>query len=278
MLEEIKKIAGQISENYILKDINMTSAIAEAAKRNKLNTEIIKRICELANQNTYLSLFSSTPENRGNISFDLADSEKVINKLKEHNMGENDYLTTPTDYRMGLADVLSDDDDKPAVEVKEDPVIKKIRELSEKVKINEKLKALLSTIKSLESSEKSSIENNILKVSNDCKALVFNGESFGDMAKLALRFTKEKGFNLEKTAKLYTVVQDYLKNKGFNVKEGLTKISSMKTDINADIFKPLEEYHRGLMKIAGFAEMRRNLETITENITKTILEKEENAK
>ena len=184
-------------------------------------------------------------------------------------MGDNDYLSAPGDFRMNLADVIEEPDEE--VESEMDPIEEKIRALAEKVNINQRLKSLLAAIRTLESKEKTDAEENILKVSNYCKAVVFNGESFGDMAKLAFRFTKEKGFDLQKTAKLYGVVQDYLKNKGFNVKEEITKISSLKIDQNSDIYKPIEGYHMSLMKIAGFSEMRKNLETLTEKLSTSII-------
>ena len=154
-----------------------------------------------------------------------------------------------------------------------DPVVAKIRELSDKISINQKLKNLLEGIKTLASTELSSAEENVVKISNDCKALVFNGESFGDMAKLGMRYSKEKGFNIKKTANLYGIVRDHLKSKGFKVEENITKISSEKVNTVASIYKPIEEYHMSIMKIAGLREMQNNLTQITQRLTKEILTK-----
>lgn len=270
MLEKLKKIAGKISEDYLLKNIDMNTAVAKAARDEKMNDEIVRRICEFANQNVYLSLFSD-PVKRGNIVFDLADPEQVLNKLKEKSMDTADYLTPPTDYRLQLEDVITDTDAiKNLKEKTVDPVEKKLRALVERVRLNEKLKQLLNTVKTLEFEEKTAAEKNFTKIANDCKALVFNGESFGDMAKLAMRYAKEQGFGLEKTAKLYEIVHDYLKQKGFRVNESLTKTSSMKVNMKADIYQPLEEYNLNVMKLAGLREMKKSLETATATLSESI--------
>ena len=86
MLSEIKRAAGQVSEDYLLKDINMTDSIESMARKDNLNEEVIKRICELANQNTYLSIFNSSPEKRGNVQFTTADSDAILKRIKEKSM------------------------------------------------------------------------------------------------------------------------------------------------------------------------------------------------
>lgn len=250
----------------------MTDAIEEVARKSKLNEEIIKRICELANQNTYLTLFNTDRNGRGNIQFDMADSEEILNRLKEKAMAVSDYLTAPTDFRATLAMAIpSGDDVAEKIEEVIDPLQEKIRNLAERISLNDKLKALLANIKTMEYKEKEDAEKNVVKVSSDCKALVFNGESFGDMAKLALRFTKEKDFPLEKTAKLYDLIHEDLKKSGFHVNEELTKISSENVNAKSRLFEPLHNYHMNLVKLSGFREMRRNLEKLTETLTRSIL-------
>jgi hypothetical protein len=123
--------------------------------------------------------------------------------------------------------------------------------------------------------EKQKAEDSVMKISSYCKGLVFNGESFGDMAKLAMRYTKDRGFDMEKTARIYSTIGGYLEDKGFKVSTDLTKTSSLKINESSEVYKPIEEYHLSMLKMAGFKEMKENMiktSMYIKNINKNKLE------
>lgn len=263
MVDEIKHLSGKVSEDYLLKKKDMNDSIYALANEKKLNEEIIKRICEFANQNTYLSIFHADKEKRGDIQFDLADSKKIIDKIKEINMGEKDYLKRPDDFR--LSDEYGQDiGEEEGHEIAAEPDSSfedKLKDLKKNFQLKDRLATLLSAIKTMATQEEMGAEDKVMKISSYCRGLTFNGESFGDMAKLALRYTKEKGYNIEKTAKLYSTIGEYLANKGFNVNPEITKVSSLKINKTSDVFKPLDEYHQSLIKLSGLREFSKNLES-----------------
>lgn len=262
MKETIKKIAVKASDDYMLKNIDMNESIAEIASKEKFNDEIIRRICEISNQNTYLNIFNNRPDERGNIIFDLADSKLIIDKLKEASMADNDYVLAPKDFRSELVELGQDAEHIGNISI--DPFKEKLVEIGN-IDLTERLKALLSTAKALEAEEKRDAEDTVIKVSSYCKNLVHSGDSLADMSKLALMYSKERGYSLQKTAKLYGAIGEDLGRQGYDVSKGLTKISSLKVNTESDVYKPLEDYHQSLMKIAGFKDMANNIKEVLDD-------------
>lgn len=259
MTEDIKRLAGQISEGYLNSGADMNDAAFKLAQEHKLNEELVRRLCEFSNQNTYLSLFHTDKAKRGNITFKLAIAEDVIKKIKELNMADNDYLKAPTDFR--LTDEYGQEQEAEENETPTEVSFEdQLKGLQKSLRLSDRLNILLSAIKTMKVQEEGNAEQNVLKLSSYCKGLVFNGESFGDMSKLAMRYTQQKEFNMEKTAKLLSTIGDYLTNKGFNLTMDLTKTSSLKINESSDVYKPIEEYHMSLIKIAGLNELIDNLE------------------
>lgn len=259
-INDIKTIASKISGDYLKDGSNMNDAVLAISVEKKINKEMIKALCAIINQNTYLSIFHADKEKRGNILFDLAKAEEVIKKIKELDMTNEDYLTAPIDFRLTdqYEEPIEQQDDEEPISNED-----KIVQFGKKLDLINRLSHLSSAINTMEFQENQNAERNILKVSSYCKGLVANGESFGDMAKLALRYTKDNGLNMEKTAKLYSTIGQYLSNKGFKVPMELTKISSLEINKDFEAFKPLEEYHLNLLKVAGFKEMKDNIEKVS---------------
>ena len=146
-------------------------------------------------------------------------------------------------------------------EIDLDPFKKKLVEIGN-IDLGERLKSLLLTSKALESDEKRKAEDNVIKLSSYCKSLIANGESIADMSKLALLYTKKRGYDIQKTAKLYGAISEDLQKQGFDTTKEFTKISSLKVNMKSDIYKPIEEYHQSLMKIAGFRDMSNNIQEV----------------
>jgi len=259
MKETIKKIAVKVSDDYTLKNVDMNESIKEIASKEKFNDEVIRRICEIANQNTYLNIFNNKPSERGNIIFDLANSKLIIDKLKEASMADNDYILAPKDFRSELVELGQDVERIGDISL--DPFKQKLVEIGN-IDLNERLKALLSTAKALEAEEKRNAADTVIKISSYCKNLVHGSESLADMSKLALKYSQKRGYSLQKTAKLYGVIGEELGKQGHNTTKGFTKLSSLKVDMKSDVYKPLEDYHQSLMKIAGFKDMAKNIKEV----------------
>lgn len=259
MLDEIKKLAGSVSEAYLTKKAPMTDAIVIIAKSNKLNEELIKRLCEIANQNTYLSLFHGSKDGRGNIEFDLADAAKVIEKIKELDMGNEDYLKTPRDYRLGDEEDEEDEDTIVAEPDDDKSLVERVNDLNKKTRMNDRLTVLLSAIKSMKAQEELDAERNVLKLSSYCKNTITTEQSFADMSKLALRYSKDRGFGVEKTAGILSYIQEDLESSGHKLNKELTKLSSMPINPGAEMFRPIEGYNMNLVKLAGLDQLEKGV-------------------
>ena len=261
MIDSIKALANKISEAYLNKGENLNDSAFKVSTEHKLNEELVKRLCEFANQNTYLAIFHSDRAKRGNITFDVANAENVLKRIKEIHMADNDYLKSPEDFRLSDEYGQDEEHEEPSWSAMSDvPIKERFTDLNKQLRISDRLAVLLSAIKTMKNQEERGAEDSALKLSSYCKGLVHNGESFGDMAKLALRYTKEKEYNIEKTAKLLSIIGDHLTERGYNVNGELTKTSSLKINHNSETFKPIEDYHQSLLKLAGLREME---ETIT---------------
>ena len=267
MNKDIKRLAGQISEGYLNRNEDMNEAALKLATKHRLNEEFVRRLCEFANQNTYLSLFHTDRAKRGNITFKLAMADEIIKKIKELNMADHDYLKAPTDFR--LADEYGQEhegEDETPETPKEVSLDDQIKDLNKKLRLNDRLGILLSAIKTMKAHEEGVAEDSVLKLSSYCKGLVFNGESFGDMTKLAMRYTQQREFSMDKTAKLMSTIGEHLTNKGFDLTMDLTKTSSLKINESSSVYQPIEQYHMSLIKISGLNEMIENLEKVSSYI------------
>jgi hypothetical protein len=188
-------------------------------------------------------------------------------------MTDNDYLEEPADFRTVLDETEEETGAAPSSLEAPKTIDEHIADLNKKLRLSDRLSILLSAIKSMRTQEEQGLEENINKMSNFSRALVFNHESFGDMAKLALRFSQERGYDLEKTAKIFTAIHDHLKNRGFTIEEELTKTSSMKINPEHEMYKPLDALHQNLIKISALRELETGMEGVAAEISRVVLKK-----
>src|SRR5271169_1516792 len=99
----IKLTAHAVAEDYLLSQANMNDAIFLKASDLNLNEEIVKRICEIANQNVYLSLFNDPTINKVQIKFDKANCNTIINKLQKSEQDMKEYKVVPKGFKTQLA-------------------------------------------------------------------------------------------------------------------------------------------------------------------------------
>ena len=82
LISKIKDLAHNISEGYLIFGKPINGQIYESYENGEIeNNEILKRVCELVNQNVYLSLFHDNVTDNSDIKFEYANYDK--NRLKE---------------------------------------------------------------------------------------------------------------------------------------------------------------------------------------------------
>jgi hypothetical protein len=226
------------------------------------NSEILKRICEQANQNVYLALFHKVGANKSNITFDLADYSKILTVAKESEEAMNDYKTPPEDFRSALEIAIMPNTPKSEGE--------KLGELNEVVEYRQVFRNFLNRIDIMKTAEAQIAEKAFDKMARDTKILVSNGESIGDISKIATRYAKEKlGVDFIKVAKCYDIIHKGLKD-NFNIKTGFTKLSSKRINFESEIIKPVHDFTMSIAKIAGLNEMKESVEKVLATFDKTV--------
>jgi hypothetical protein len=270
LIDLIKQIAHEVSENYLLHQSNMNDAIFLHAVDKELNEEIVKRICELSNQNVYLSLFNNPNVNKANILFDMADSAQILNKLQKSEQDMKEYKIVPKGFKTQLGA------DKAKQEALKDDVdfqTKKLASFDELQYAKAKYTHLLNSFETLKTASLNDSQEAFSKIFNDAKLLVAQGDSIADMAKVAMRYAKSKDFDMIKIAKVYDLISTELKNNGYTVNEELTKLSSLAINQKSKLLEPVMNYMLGLSKVAALTEIcdkiKESIKLYDNEITKT---------
>lgn len=262
MLDTIRRIAHKAAEDYLVKGASMEATIL-AELDDEANSEIIKRISELANQNVYLSKYNNPNVNRGTISFDMANSDNIISELQQSESSMDDYLISPNDFRDDLDIAVAVpstvfEPEMPDVMSGTEKVAA-LREISDSRESFEKLLAQVNTMKF---AEYRSMEAAFNEMEKSAKAMVFNGDSIGDIAKIAmLSVDADKNVRM-KIAAIYDEIATNLRKSGFLVRDDITKLSSLSINRNSPIVRPAQEFALSLQKYAAFNEMAENLKTM----------------
>jgi len=257
MIDKIKNIAHKASEDYLISGADMNDTILDSYHAGEIdNLEILKRICELANQNVYLSLYQSDDTDKSNISFVLADYDKSKTAILESEKAMESYATPPNDFRSLLTLVIG----KDVGDIQQAPNDgEKLAEFQKVGNYKNAFKAFISDIESLRYSEMQNAEKAFLKMAYDAKLMVSSGESLGDIAKIASRFVKESGLNPMRIATAYNMIHKDLTKDGFTVNTEFTKMASLRINKNAEMLEPVNELMLSLEKIAATTEMITNL-------------------
>lgn len=263
LIQDIKDLAHQVSEDYLLLGEPMNPALLSLHEEGKIaNDEILKRVCEQANSNVYLALFHDEDTDRSNIQFDLADFEKVSEQIQTSEQAMKDYQTPPEDFRslLELA-IVPTEGESPSV---------KLAALREAVEYRDAFRKFHSQVEVMRNSEIQSAENAFNKMAHEAKLMVVRGDSIGDIAKIASRGAQELGLDQVKVAKAYDLIHRELVRSGFHVKTGFTKLSSMRVNTNADVLQASQEFALSLEKVAAIQEMDRNVSRVLESFDKLI--------
>lgn len=257
MIDNIKNIAHKASEDYLISGADMNDIILNSYHAGEVeNLEILKRICELANQNVYLSLYHNEDTDKSNISFVLADFNNLKTEILKSEKAMKSYTTPPSDFRSLLTLIVG----KEAGNIQQAPNnVEKLAEFQKVGNYKNAFEAFISDVESLRYNEIQNAEKAFLKIAHDTKIMVSNGESIGDIAKISSRFVKEVGLDPIKVAAAYDIIHKDLVKDGFTVNIGFTKVSSYRINKNADMLQPVNEFIMSLEKIAATTEMLHNL-------------------
>lgn len=274
IIDIIKKSAHQIAEDYLLIGSNMTDALINLYESGAIdNEEILKRTCEQANQNVYLSLFHNPEIDKSNIQFNLADFGKVKEKIHQSEQEMKEYTSPPKDFRSSISREVSD---KPAAEVPINENIK-LAAINQCETYRSWFKRLYDRIELIKQASVAEAENSFNKMAYEAKLMIANGESIGDIAKIASRYVNEDGLSMEKVAKAYDIIHRDLVKNGFHVKTEFTKTSSYKINPNAEILKPIRSFSLALEKISAAdemcAEIKKRIDAFDSMIKSSISEK-----
>lgn len=220
----INRISYDASQAYVLSRSDLNNFIKCAASEHNLNPEMIKRVCEKANQNVYLGLFKDPATDRANIQFKLADFEQITGELKNEESAMNDYVSAPADYRMGETKIASADgfESSDADNAREKhEIMQKIAFARDNVTL---LRRAMETVK-VASQREAEIEFG--KMHEMCRSMVISGESLGDISKIACTAISAKGIEFMKTAEAFAYIGGALEAEGLKVSDEFTKISSV---------------------------------------------------
>ena len=283
IIQTIKELAHKISEDYLLFNKDMNESIVELYQAGLIeNEEILKRVCEHANQNVYLGLFNDPNTNKANITFTIADFKTIIPVIREGDQAMNELNTPPMDFRKNLSSTVKPDDENEnenedsedeneGTEKKSD--LQKQSELHTVIQYRDTLSNLLNKVSMMKCAEEKVAEESFTAMNKDARILVARGESIGDLSKIATRSVQEKGGCFEKVAQAYDMINKDLLDNNFNVNTEFTKLSSMKINHDSEILKPVNNFSMAILKIAGFEEMQSNLSKTLEAFD-TVIKKE----
>ena len=275
IIQRIKNIAHEVSENYLLFGSSMNESISQKFDKGEIdNTEMLKRICEHANQNVYLSKFQDK-DARGNIIFDLADFGEIKKNIDESEKSMELYDRPPEDFRSSLEIAVDKIVEDRAGEEKTAGMDKEAAHvLSEYKQVFVKL---ASAAESLKTESMGEVESSLNLMFGDAKRMVANGEYLGDIAKIASRCAQEDNINPYPVAKAYGIIEKELSNSGFDVNTEFTKVSSLKINHASAVLRPVKAMAMAIEKVSAFEEMTAKARSIVEIISE-FERKRDNAK
>jgi len=255
LITKIKETAHKISEEYLLLNTSMNDTLLGMYSAGEIeNEEILKRICEQANQNVYLALFNNPDTENHNITFDIADFSNILNNSKEGKGAMNDYNTPPKDFRSAIEIVVAGPMDKEASD--NDSL-----DLRTAVEYRQVLRNVRGSMESIKTAELKVAERSFDEMLVNTRDMISNGESIGDISKIASRYVKEEmEGDFMKVAECYDIFHKELINNGFKVKTGFTKTSSLSINSNSKMLEPVKEFAFSMAKISGAQDMINGLD------------------
>jgi len=259
IIQRIKKLAHEVSEGYILFGADMTEAINKKYNDGDFdNKEMLKRVCEHANQNVYLAKFNSG-ENRGNISFPIADFNAIKENIDESEQSMELYDTPPEDFRSALELVIDN-----ATSAQQEKTAGKLsgESVNEANEFRNRFAQFSNALGMMKTAAESEFESGFNLIYHDSKRIVANGDSLGDMAKIASRCVMEDGISPRGVMTTYAIIEKELTNSGYSVRNDFTKTSSLKINHKSLTLRPVKEMSLAIEKMAVLTEMKSRVDQI----------------
>jgi len=233
--QDIKQMAYDAATTFLNEGVELNDTIGSMYSEDLIeNPEILKRVCEAANNTVYMTMFKNKNVDRSQIKFPLADAQHLLNLIDQENgpMIENtpiDYLVEPRLTVVTKTASLDEGLEKIAnVNTENESSSKRKLAIQKMAQIESTAKNLVYSLEIV----KTAAERNAESLLNDYVShgidTISSGESFADMTKIAMRSVVdnfgETGITIVKKASQHALGK--LKSRGFKTNNELTKISS----------------------------------------------------
>lgn len=247
--DQIAKYAYEAADKYVRHKTPLNDTVFAIALRDNLNSEMIKRICEESNKNVYLAIFKSEGADKTKIEFPRAEDNVIMEKIQTENADAADYILPPGP----VTPVVSANSDVPA----RDLGLTNSRDAIT-IQLN-KIENMLSSVKNMMSQEKKASEIAYQKLYGSIKKLASDGDSFGDICKLAMRYASHSGIDMKGSSEVLKFAESHL-SKEMVLDYTLTKTADGTLNPDFQLFKEFEACVRGIEKVAGWTELHKNME------------------
>jgi hypothetical protein len=117
---DLRALIQEVVKGFLGNNGSLNDLITDAARREKLNEHMIRRVCEGANTETRLHFYRQPNVNQASALFPVADAESIINMLfPEASTSSVDYMLPPSSATIKVVEVESKEEPKKE-EKKED--------------------------------------------------------------------------------------------------------------------------------------------------------------
>lgn len=260
LMQKIKDMSHVVTEKFLINKEPINSQIAALYHSGEIcNEEVLKRVCELVNQNVYLALFNDSTIDNSNIQFDYANYDKLVGEMKENEAAMNSYSTPPSDFRVSLGSVFST---SPSEKVAHDNTYEKLANINMAINDASNIEKMMRTFESIRDEAVKVAEQSYLDMERDAKTAMGHGDSIGDLAKIASRYTVEMGLGFHKVAAAYDMISGDLETHGHDVRTDITKVSSQRLNYDAQLLKPIEKFATAVGVVEAMDELIANMSKI----------------
>ncbi len=238
MIEQIKNMAHNVAESFLTNNVPINTQIRELHSAGKIeNNEVLKRICEIINQNVYLSLFHDGNIDNSNISFEYANYDSIVKDINSMENDMDEYNTPVEDFRDVL-DIFSN----LAVTKTASQEQEKIAEAHEAKSVLDQLTSFRNTLQNVRTDSIKTAELSFQEMKKEAKLLSYNGDSLDDMKILSNAYLVGEGYETEKTAAAYNLIGCELEEGGFKINQGFSKLASENINPEDEFFIPIEKF------------------------------------
>ena len=268
--DKVKEISHAVSEGYLIHGKDINDEIYKLYRDGDIsNNEILKRVCELVNQNVYLSLFNDSSTDKSSIKFNYADYESIAEDVEMVNKDVSNYDFSPEDFRNGLLGVKTASLEKVA-SINETSYESKEMILRKVASLESGLYNMMNSLETIKSSFTKVAEDSYIKMKKEAKLLSYNNESIGDLSKLASDRAALNGYDMNKIANAYNIISEELISEGYSVNSELTKVASMDVDLLDSTFDTSEKLSESIDAIAAIDEMVEKIAEVKEIVSRSI--------